>query len=303
MSPVRKQELMVKNMSDIMLFLLAGMGTAMAGLWIFLYIRYRHQYDAYLKVIDPKQFFMAELFFIGFGAIALFKINLNTTRYELKKKKIAEIRGRRYAEFFNMIILSGQITYILTIVPFSLFVACLADSILFGGLGIAGGLIVAFYLDVEINNAVEKRRDNLLADFPKILSQLALLTNAGLPLKDALYQVALSGAGEIYEEMKSTVSEIENGASTTEAMLSFANRCNIKEIRKFVSILVQNLQKGNRELAHYLHDMARDAWVEKKHMAKRKGEMAGQKLMLPIGIMFLGIVLMIIIPILSGIVG
>jgi tight adherence protein C len=290
-------------MGDAVRFLLAGVGTVITGLWIFLYFRYRRQYDEYLQAIDPKQFFMAELFFIGLGAIALFKINLNSAKYEVKKKKIAEVKGRRYAEFFNMTILSGQITYILTIVPFSLFVACLAESILFGGLGVVGSVVVAVYLDIEISNAVEKRRDNLLSDFPKVLSQLALLTNAGLPLKDALYQVALSGAGEIYEELKSSVSDIENGASTMEAMLSFADRCNVKEIRKFVSILLQNLQKGNRELAHYLHDMARDAWIEKKHLAKRKGEMAGQKLMMPIGIMFLGIVLMIIIPILSGIVG
>lgn len=290
-------------MDDVTLFLFAGVGTVITGFWIFLYIRYRRQYDEYLKAIDPKQFFMAELFFIGLGAIALFKIDLNTARYEAKKKKIEEVKGRRYAEFFNITILSGQITYILTIVPFSLFVACLANSMLFGGLGVMGSIVVAAYLDVEISNAVEKRRDNLLSDFPKVLSQLALLTNAGLPLKDALYQVALSGTGEIYEELKSTVSDMENGSSATEAMLSFADRCNLKEIRKFASMLLQNLQKGSRELAHYLHDMARDAWVEKKNMAKRKGEMAGQKLMMPIGIMFLGVVLMIIIPILSGIVG
>jgi tight adherence protein C len=293
----------VKKMDDVTLFLFAGVGTVITGFWIFLYIRYRRQYDEYLKAIDPKQFFMAELFFIGLGAIALFKIDLNTARYEAKKKKIEEVKGRRYAEFFNITILSGQITYILTIVPFSLFVACLANSMLFGGLGVMGSIVVAAYLDVEISNAVEKRRDNLLSDFPKVLSQLALLTNAGLPLKDALYQVALSGTGEIYEELKSTVSDMENGSSATEAMLSFADRCNLKEIRKFASMLLQNLQKGSRELAHYLHDMARDAWVEKKNMAKRKGEMAGQKLMMPIGIMFLGVVLMIIIPILSGIVG
>jgi tight adherence protein C len=294
---------MVRNMSDAILFVFAGVGTVIAGVWIFLYIRCRHQYDEYLQAINSKQFFMAELFFIGLGAIALFKINLNAPRYELKKKRIAEVKSRRYAEFFNMIILSGQITYILTIIPFSLFVACLADSMLFGGLGVIASIVVAIYLDVEINNAIDKRRDDLLSDFPKVLSQLALLTNAGLPLKDALYQVTLSGNGEIYGEMKNAVSDIENGASTTEAMLDFADRCNVKEIRKFVSMLLQNLQKGNRELARYLHDMARDAWIEKKHSAKRKGEMAGQKLMMPIGIMFLGIVLMIIIPILSGIVG
>lgn len=37
-------------------------------------------------------------------------------------------------------------------------------------------------------------------------------------------------------------------------------------------------------------------WEEKKHLVKRKGEAANSKLLLPIGMIFIGILVMIMVP-------
>ena len=71
----------------------------------------------------------------------------------------------------------------------------------------------------------------------------------------------------------------------------------MKEIRKFSSILTQNIQKGGGELAASMKYMNIESWEEKKQNAKRKGELAGQKLMLPLMLMFAGILIMVIVPI------
>ena len=34
------------------------------------------------------------------------------------------------------------------------------------------------------------------------------------------------------------------------------DRCSVKEVRKFTSLILQNLQKGNEELALFLGDMS-----------------------------------------------
>ena len=47
----------------------------------------------------------------------------------------------------------------------------------------------------------------------------------------------------------------------------------------------------------YMND---ESWEEKKHRAKRKGEVAGSKLMIPVMIMFVGILLMVIVPIFAN---
>jgi tight adherence protein C len=58
--------------------------------------------------------------------------------------------------------------------------------------------------------------------------------------------------------------------------------------------------KGNRELVDFLKLSATDSWEEKKQLVKQKGEKASTKLMIPIGMILIGIMIMILVPILSN---
>lgn len=62
-------------------------------------------------------------------------------------------------------------------------------------------------------------------------------------------------------------------------------------------MMIQNLQKGSNEVVIFLRDMSAEAWEEKKHEVKRKGEKASSKLILPIGLVFFGVLILIIVPI------
>ena len=66
-------------------------------------------------------------------------------------------------------------------------------------------------------------------------------------------------------------------------------------------MLVQNLTKGNHELVSFLKQTSTESWEERKNIVKRKGEAAATKLMLPIGIMFVGLLIMIVVPIFTKI--
>lgn len=54
-------------MSFVVAYALAGAGTLLVVLWVMLYLRYSSQYDVMIAAIDKKQFFLPEIFFIGFG--------------------------------------------------------------------------------------------------------------------------------------------------------------------------------------------------------------------------------------------
>ena len=60
--------------------------------------------------------------------------------------------------------------------------------------------------------------------------------------------------------------------------------------------MIQNLQKGSAEVADFLRDMSKEAWEEKKNFVKRKGETASAKLVFPIGLIFVGVLIIIIVP-------
>ena len=88
-------------MSFVVAYALAGAGTLLVVLWVMLYLRYSSQYDAMIAAIDKKQFFLPEIFFIGFGFMDMFKVNLKTEAGRKKEKKIAEIYGEKYAEYYH----------------------------------------------------------------------------------------------------------------------------------------------------------------------------------------------------------
>ena len=96
--------------------------------------------------------------------------------------------------------------------------------------------------------------------------------------------------------MRNTAMELNNGMQEAEAYKAFGERCSIKSLRKFSTMMIQNLQKGSNEVVQFLKDMSTEAWEEKKHEVKRKGEKASNKLLLPIGLIFAGVLILIIVP-------
>ena len=94
--------------------------------------------------------------------------------------------------------------------------------------------------------------------------------------------------------------EMNNGLSEIDAISSFAARSMLPEIRKFSSTIIQGLIKGNSELAMMLQEQSSDVWELKQQMARREGEKASAKLLIPMMIMFMGVLLMIIVPIFSN---
>ena len=137
-------------------------------------------------------------------------------------------------------------------------------------------------------------------DFPDIVSKIALLINAGMILKEAWIKVSETGDSPIYQEMKKTVFEMENGMAEVDAYYNFGTRCVIPEIKKFASTLSQGVVKGNAELVSMVQEQSAEIWLAKKHRAKQQGEKAGSKLMIPIMIMFVGILVVIIVPIFAN---
>ena len=218
-------------------------------------------------------------------------------RHQAKIKEISEIKGKRYAEYYYFILLGAKTTYIFTILIFVCLLAVLAASVEALLLGLLlGGLAIA-YLDLSLQDKLTARRQELVLDLPQVLSKLTLLVNSGMVLRDAWKRVSVTGDRALYQEMQNTSMEIENGIMETDAYRNFAERCNVKEIRKFASLVIQNLKKGNEELAYFLKDLSDEMWEVKKNEVKQKGEKANSRLLLPMMLIFIGILIMILVPV------
>ena len=120
-------------------------------------------------------------------------------------------------------------------------------------------------------------------------------------LREAWEVTANAGEGIFYEEMQTAVAEMKNGVSEMEAIRRFGIRCMMPEIKKFSATVIQGIQKGNSELSSMLQAQSAEVWNLRKQNVRRQGEKAASKLMIPIFMMFFGILIMVIIPIFSNI--
>jgi len=158
--------------------------------------------------------------------------------------------------------------------------------------------IVFYASDRELDEKIKKRNFNIRYDFPDFLNKMVLLINAGMTVPRAWEKIVRDRKNmtPLYEELRRTYIEIKNGKPEMEAYEDFAKRCRVKEITKFITAVIQNLKKGNSDLVPLLKLQSNECWQLRKNMAKKLGEEASTKLVLPLMIMFVGILIIVTLP-------
>ncbi|MCR5587222.1 MAG: type II secretion system F family protein [Lachnospiraceae bacterium] len=274
------------------------LGAVCSIFWFINFFKYKNDYKQYIGAIDKKQYLLPEMFFIGFGIIDGFHIDTNNKYANTQIKLFAELYSEKYSRFYFTVNLAAQITYIVTFTAIGLLIAGALD-ITVGILVVVTGLFLAFYVAYDIKDKVTKRRDDIMATFPHVLSKMSLLINAGMPLREVVAKLAYAEDETLYREFGIMSDEINNGIPERVAMANLANRCGTQEIRKFTTLMIQNMEKGSKELSSTLTEMNSEIWRDRKNSVRQMGEKASAKLMLPIMIIFVGIMILVLVPMLG----
>ncbi len=280
----------------MVLFLLGVAFTVIFGM---LYFTGYKKYSPMIAGIDKNLYFFPETFIAGIAVVDMLKLN-RRSRSNKTIQKLAEAFSRQYLEFNYMINIAAKITYFLVMLPFAFFLGALSKEIILTVVVILIPIFLALYIDMKLDTIVQERREEILMDLPNALSKLALLVNAGMILREAWKTVGESGSRKIYIEMQNASKNIALGYSEVRAYEEFGEACKLPQVKKFVSVLCQNLEKGGGELVHAIKLLASEAWEDKKRVAKQRGDSASTKLIIPVMIMFAGVLMMILLPLLSG---
>jgi tight adherence protein C len=218
--------------------------------------------------------------------------------------KNAELYGRKNAENKTKQLIAKLISYPLAGVAASLAVGGLtlsAGQATFGfavlGIGTLLILVVVYAMYDEVSDKLNKRHDAICRQFPNVVSKLALLVTSGMIVNRAWQETSYSQESELYQEMRKTTDELGNNVPPDVAYGNFIARCNTKETAKLASAILQNMSKGNAEIGKLLQGMAKEAWLERRHIAKRDSEKANSKLMIPTMLLFLAILVILMVPI------
>lgn len=282
---------------DKTLFFIAAADTLLTLLFLALMLTS----GKFAPLVQAMDGFLAPLCGVGFRALEVVRYNYSSSAAKRKVREFEVIHGQKYGEFYARANLAEQVTYgwLTLLIGLAITILLKMPVLLLLAVFMAGGIV--YYVRATIGEKTKARRDSIYAEYPELLSKLALLVNAGMIMSEAWEKTAYTGTGTLYEEMRNAVVEIRNGTPEAEAYQNFAYRCNNDDVTRFISTLIQNLNKGNRELVEYLTQFSGEAWNAKKQRALQKGQEAASKLLIPLALIFLGIMIMICVPIFSGI--
>lgn len=261
------------------------------------------EYDEYIEALDPKDFVFIDIFGVGFKVLKLIKFDYKTSIARKTRDQVTALYGEKYSEFYLQVYYAQKIS--LSFFSFAAITAVAAmmegtNKILFFVLGIVVAAVVYYFYSQATERKIKTRSEQFALEFPNAVSTIALLVNSGMILRDAWKEVAFSGESLLYFEMRKVNEDISNGITEADAFYSFANRCVTPEIKKFTSIVVQGLEKGSKDLADALENQNSELWESKKQKTLKKGELASNKLLIPLLIMFFGVLILVIVPVMTN---
>lgn len=169
-------------------------------------------------------------------------------------------------------------------------------------MGLITAIVIFIASDKDLYEKLEKRNRQLLLDYPEIINKLTLLLGAGMPLANAWHKIVQDYKEKskekrfAYEEMLITSNELMLGISEITAYERFGRRVKLLPYLRFASLIAQNVKKGSSDLLRLLELEGVEAFEERKELAKRIGEEAGTKLLMPMMLMLLVVLVIIIVP-------
>lgn len=172
-------------------------------------------------------------------------------------------------------------------------------------LGMIGSVLLVCQERQKEGQRRKEKSEQMLLDYPEIISQFTMLMGAGMTAKSVWkkvaedYQEQYQRTGRkryAYEEILYTWQEMQGGVPENECYERFAHRCELLPYMKFGVLLAQNLKKGARGTSQMLQMEAVQAMEERKSRARRLGEEAGTKLLMPMLLMLVIVLTIVVVP-------
>lgn len=258
-----------------------------------------------LKGLYPAGLFLSQTFsplhYVPQG------LRLYILNYENRvRAKLEELYGRKDLNAAASLHYAQRWAYsMLASLLFSLFAVILrlksdmASAFMLALLALVGACVMPFLTDQELDKKIEKRRESIQVQFPEFLNQLVLLVNAGASIERAWNLIVSKSNSDtpLHRELRACQNEIRNGVARAQAYDNFARRCKIRAVIKSMAVIILNLNLGGgKEVVYALRAEADDCWELRKGTARRMGEKASSKLMIPMAIMLFGIILIVALP-------
>lgn len=286
----------------VVTIILLVLSTVISGLFIFLLLT-SSEYDPFVEPLDDKNFPLKFLYGAGFKLLDLINYKYTDKGAVKLRREAVILYGDKYGDYYLRVFYAQRVSLTLGTLCVMSLLSCLSGTenmVTMFGLGLVLAFVVYYYFMQQSITTIKTLSKKYISEFPTIVSTIALLVNAGMVLREAWDIVANSGESEMHVQMQKVTEDRNNGISESDALSAMSRRCATPEISKFVSMVIQGLDKGSADLAYTLREQSDELWELKQQKLLQEGEKASGKLLIPIMVMFVGILIMIMMPIMSN---
>lgn len=166
----------------------------------------------------------------------------------------------------------------------------------------------------ETAKKMKRRKIQMAADYPDLISRISLYLGAGMSIRNAWERMVKEYIQETetdgkkygrnkryaYEEMKLTLNEMNLGTPAEEAFERFGRRTGELSYIRLGSLLAQNVKKGNERLTALMEEEEAESFARREEEAKKLGEEAGTKLLGPMMGILIIVIAVVLIPAFQG---
>lgn len=143
--------------------------------------------------------------------------------------------------------------------------------------GLTGLLAGKYYLTARIR----KRQEAIQKELPEVLDLLTVSVDAGLGFDAALSRVVEKSSGELCDELRKTLKEIQMGKSRRQALKDLGERTGVEDLLTFVGSMIQADQLGV-SISKVIRTQAGQIRQKKRQRVEEKAMKAPVKMLIPL---------------------
>lgn len=267
-------------------------------LFLLLHLKGKTRYATMIQAIDKDEYGLRDIMGVGFMLMELSKYQYASKLDRKARTQLRELYEPEFVEFYLRAQWAASITY-----------ACLAlflGTLAFAGTGdmailaffIVLAPVLAYASFTSLERKIEKRHRQVAMDMPDFTNELVILSGAGLTLRAAIIKVGreMAGNSPLYTALRKAVNKMENGATDEAALDVLVTQCNMPVMRRLVSVLLQNMQRGGTDVLNALREIGAELWTNRKAAARQMAEEVSTKMLFPMMLMLIAVILLVAAP-------
>ena len=169
---------------------------------------------------------------------------------------------------------------------------------------IFGVILIAVYMILLVNRVKKKgdaRQEEMLHDYSFFVSSIVLKMSSGLSIRETFISIyeemkKHNRSGGLYEELHFVVNGLRTGRDERTVYSEMGRGSGTGEYSRLMSLIVRNLERGNSNLLELLQKEEKDAFSERKQRARKKGEEASEKLLIPMFLLLVCVIGIVMFP-------